>query len=129
MLASAPVSANIPVEDLDRATDFYSEKLELHQLDLPSMDYAATFEAGDGTMLYLYQREGGSEAEHTLATWLVDDLEESVAELRNRGVTFEHYDKPGLRTDEQGIAEAGNVRSAWFKDTEGNTLGVAELRD
>jgi hypothetical protein len=66
--------------------------------------------------------------------WEVEDLEATVAELRSRGVVFEEYDLPGLRTVD-GIADIeGNYPSkggvgekgAWFHDSEGNLLGIGQ---
>ena len=128
MLGNARVGAILVATDIERAKKFYVEKLGLRVVEAPSSngDFAM-FEAGHGTFLYLYLREGGSKAEHTVAGWLVDDIETAVEQLRDRGVVFEHYDVPGLKTDERGIAESGPARSAWFKDTEGNILTVSEI--
>jgi catechol 2,3-dioxygenase-like lactoylglutathione lyase family enzyme len=128
MLADAPVSAILVAADIERAKKFYVEKLGLRSVEYPgSLGDDAMFNSGDGTMLYLYEREGGSKAEHTVAGWRVDDIEKAVGELRERGVVFEHYDMPGLKTDERGIAVSGPAKSAWFKDTEGNILAVTEM--
>jgi len=62
-----------------------------------------------------------------VAGWKVENIEEVVEALRERGVVFEQYDLPGLKTDEQGIAAIGPSKSAWFKDTEGNILSIAEF--
>jgi len=62
-----------------------------------------------------------------VAGWLVEDVDEAVEELRERGVTFEQYDMPGLKTDERGIADIEGVKGAWFKDPEGNILAITEL--
>jgi hypothetical protein len=61
-----------------------------------------------------------------LATWQVADLEQTVAELRSSGVTFERYDDPSLQADEKGIHELGDGRVAWFKDPDGNTFAIEE---
>lgn len=127
MLKDAPIMAILPAKDIERARAFYAEKLGLRRLDSPSVGGDAAFEGGDGTLLYVYEREGGKKADHTAAGWLVEDIEQAVEELERRGVEFEHYDLPGLKTDERGIAELGGVKSAWFKDSEGNTLAINEL--
>ena len=59
------------------------------------------------------------------AFWQVDDVEREVAELRAKGVMFEEYDAPGIKTKD-GIAVAGNTKAAWFKDTEGNILALIQ---
>ncbi|MGD2105712.1 MAG: VOC family protein [Anaerolineae bacterium] len=127
MIADAPLTAILPASDIERAKRFYSEKVGLRPADLAVPDDGAVFLGGSGTMLYLYEREGGTKADHTVAGWLVEDLEQAVAELRGRGIAFESYDMPGLKTDEQGIAESGGARGAWFKDSEGNILALTEF--
>jgi hypothetical protein len=78
-------------------------------------------------MLYLYEREGGTKADHTVAGWVVDDVEKAVDMLSERGLEFEQYDLPGLKTDERGIAESNGMKGSWFKDSEGNILSFTEL--
>lgn len=127
MLADAAVLPTLVASDIERAKEFYVDKLGLKSLDLPGMpENSAIFGCGDGTELYMYQRPGGSRAEHTVAAWHVDDIEAAVAELRNRGITFEQYEMAHLKTDEPAIADDGTSRSAWFKDSEGNTLAISE---
>jgi predicted enzyme related to lactoylglutathione lyase len=127
MLKEARVAAILPAVDIKRARRFYSETLGLPTPDMPVPEDGAAFESGDCTMLYLYEREGGTKADHTVAGWLVEDIEKTVKELRENGVVFEQYDMPGLKTDERGIAEGGGAKSAWFKDTEGNILAITEI--
>ncbi len=81
---------------------------------------------GHETNLILYRRDTPTKADHTAAGWMVDDIEEAVRDLRARGVVFEQYDMPGLKTNEQGIADSGTIKGAWFKDTEGNILSVGQ---
>jgi catechol 2,3-dioxygenase-like lactoylglutathione lyase family enzyme len=127
MLANAPVFAILVAEDIERAKRFYVERLGLQPAELPGVPQdSALFGCGEGTMLYVYQREGGTKAEHTVAGWRVDDIEKAVAELRQRGIVFEQYEMAGLQTDERGIAESGGAKSAWFKDSEGNILAISQ---
>ncbi len=58
--------------------------------------------------------------------WLTPDIEDEVAALKARGVTFESYDLPGLKTDASDIASLGPDRVAWFRDSEGNVLAAGE---
>lgn len=117
----------IPVTDISRAIDFYVNKLGLKQNPMSMEKDGALFDAGKGTMLYLYQR-AASKADHTLASFAVENLEQTMGELLETGVTFEHYDMPGLKTDEKGVATNGNIKSAWFKDPDGNILGLVEVK-
>jgi catechol 2,3-dioxygenase-like lactoylglutathione lyase family enzyme len=131
MLKDGRVATRLPAQDLDRARRFYSEKLGLE----PS-------EARPGGLLYepaqgafaLFESAGASTGEFTQMGWEVDDIEATVAELSQRGVVFEEVDVPGLETVD-GIAEVeGNYpskggkgeRAAWFRDSEGNMLGVGQ---
>jgi catechol 2,3-dioxygenase-like lactoylglutathione lyase family enzyme len=127
MLADAPIQAILVAADIERAKKFYVEKLGLKPVDAPLPEDGAAFESGKGTWFYVYERGAGSKADHTVAGWMVDDVEKAVAELRERGVEFERYDMPGLKTDERGIAVSGPAKSAWFKDSEGNILAVTEM--
>ena len=125
MLANYPVTVILTAVDLERAKKFYEEKLGLESVDAPGPG-GAMFASGEGTGLYLYQRDTATKADHTVAGWKVDKIEEVVRALHERGVVFEQYDLPGLKTDEHGIAARGPVKSAWFKDTEGNILAINE---
>ena len=73
----------------------------------------------------LYPTEFAGTALHTLGAFMVRDVEATVADLRGRGVTFEDYDLPGVKTV-NGIAELGGFKGAWFKDPEGNILSVVQ---
>ena len=125
MLANSRVTAILPAVDLARAKEFYEKKLGLEPIDTPVA--GAMFEGGQGTMLALYPRDTPTKADHTVAGWVVDDIEAVVDALKKRGVVFEQYDMPGMKTDERGIATLGSTKSAWFKDTEGNILSIFEV--
>jgi catechol 2,3-dioxygenase-like lactoylglutathione lyase family enzyme len=127
MLRDAPVVAILPAADIERAKRFYLETLDLRRADVPAPGNDVIFECGEGTLLYIYEREAGTKADHTVAGWLVEDVEEAVEELGERGVVFERYDMPGLKTDERGIAEIDGDKTAWFKDPEGNILAITEM--
>jgi catechol 2,3-dioxygenase-like lactoylglutathione lyase family enzyme len=125
MLGTAKVVPTIPVTDLNKAKEFYTNTLGLSVAKESPM--GIQFQAGEGTQLYIYQR-GPSKADHTLAAFEVDDLEGTVDALKAKGITFEQYDFPGLKTNEKGIAdsEGEGERAAWFKDPDGNILAVSQ---
>lgn len=125
ILATAPVGAVLPAVDIERAERFYRDTLGLEVSRPSGMGGYLTVEAGSGTTLMLYEREA-TKAEHTVAGFLVEDVESAVRELKERGVVFEEYDLPGLKTVE-GIATIGPTKSAWFKDSEGNILSIAHM--
>jgi len=128
MLDNPKVHPTLPVVDLERAKRFYEEKLGLKVVrEDPSP--GALLQAGDGTALYIYQR-APTKADHTVAGFEVKDVEATVKELKAKGVVFEDVDFPSLKTKE-GIATMatpkGEVKAAWFKDTEGNILAVRNV--
>jgi len=125
-LSTAPAATTLPAEDLKRARSFYEEKLGLETELRDDMPESLFVHAGQGTLIVLYQR-GRATAENTAVTFEVDDLEATVSDLRSRGIKFEEYDFPGLKTT-NGIADRGADRGAWFKDSEGNTLCAHETR-
>jgi predicted enzyme related to lactoylglutathione lyase len=123
MLRSSPVVATLPAVDINRAVKFYSQVLGLKRVEMPGPGDAALFEAGQGTQIFIYQREA-TKAEHTAATFVVADIDEVVDGLVDKGVVFEQYDFGDIKTDERGIVSMGPNKSAWFKDTEGNIIAV-----
>jgi len=128
MLEQARVAAVVPVSDVEAAIRFYGDTLGLRlterRNDLPE-NREAEFEAGDGTLL-VYESVGAGQSRHTVAGFRVDDIDAVVSSLRERGVVFEEYDLPDLKT-ENGIAAVGDVRAAWCKDPDGNILAVESI--
>ncbi len=130
-LAGGRVQTRIPVTDLDRARAWYAEKLGLEPAE--ERPGALRYVCGAGEFA-LFQTAGKPDGSHTQMGWNVDDVEATVAELRKRGVVFEGYDLPGLKTVD-GIAEiegqypskGSGERAAWFRDSEGNLLGIGEI--
>ena len=122
-LSIKSVMPTIAVEDLDRAISFYRDKLGLQVRRLEDETGSAIAQVGDSGRLLLYT-SGYRRGETTYAGFLADDVEGTVRELRDRGVAFEEYDVPGLKT-ENGIATIGDLKTSWFKDSEGNTLAVS----
>src|SRR5215211_6566828 len=131
MLENAKVATRLPAQDLERARAFYSEKLGLEPVE--ERPGGLLYRCG-GTEFALFASGGQPSGAHTQMAWEVEDIEAVVKELRGRGVVFEEYDFPGLTTVD-GIAEVeGNYpskggrgeRAAWFRDSEGNVLGMGE---
>ena len=127
MLINSPVTPTLVVTDLARAKDFYENKLGLTADSSMTDEMGVLYNAGQGTKLYLYLRQNASTADNTQVSFRVEDIEKTIAELSEKGVVFEHYDMPGLKTDEKGIATIGKLRSAWFKDQDGNILSVLQV--
>ena len=124
VLADARVSAGLPASDLARATAFYEETLGLRKTQ--ESEGSVMFTCGAGTMLFVYPSEFAGTNQATAAGFEVGDIEAAMDELRGKGVTFEDYDLPGLRTVD-GVATIGTSKSAWFKDAEGNILALVQM--
>ena len=130
MLADSQVATRLPVKNLERARKFYSEKLGLEPAE--ERPGGLSYRCGPGYFA-LFESVGAASGTHTQVAWEVVDIEATIAMLRARGVVFEEYDLPGLKTV-NGIAEIeGNYpskgvgeRGAWFKDSEGNLLGIGQ---
>ena len=123
-LGTARVMATIAARNLARARQYYADSLGLTPLS--ELAGGETIFACEGSHFLLYETQFAGTAQHTVATFIVDDLDASMADLRSRGVVFEEYDFPGLKT-ENGVAMMDNGRSAWFKDSENNILALTEL--
>jgi catechol 2,3-dioxygenase-like lactoylglutathione lyase family enzyme len=116
--------ACVPVLDLARAKAFYEKKLGL----VPKEEYGdggLVYECGQGTVFFMYRSAGAGTSKANQAFWTVEDLDAEMADLRARGVKFEDYDLPGLKTV-NGVNIGGGVKSAWFKDSEGNILAIGQ---
>jgi catechol 2,3-dioxygenase-like lactoylglutathione lyase family enzyme len=121
MLGDNDAIATIPVKDLAVAEKFYRKTLGLKPLKTEE-EGVSRFQSGESEVLvYASPYAGTNQA--TTATWVVDHVEELVRDLRSKGVTFEHYDLPGL-TLEDDVHMAGDFRAAWFKDPDGNILHI-----
>jgi catechol 2,3-dioxygenase-like lactoylglutathione lyase family enzyme len=131
LLQAGAVATRLPAQDLDRARRFYAEKLGLHPAE--ERPGGLRYECGEGRFS-LFASAGRPSGEHTQMAFEVDDIDAVVEELRGRGVVFEEVDVPGLRTT-NGIADveghypstgAIGERAAWFRDSEGNLLGIGQ---
>jgi catechol 2,3-dioxygenase-like lactoylglutathione lyase family enzyme len=131
MLENAHVATRLPTQDLDRARRFYSDKLGLEPTEERPGGLLYRFAAGE---FALFGSAGVSPGTFTQIAFEVDDLDTVVAELKRRGVVFEEVHLPGLRTTD-GVAEvkgnypskgANGERAAWFRDSEGNLLGIGQ---
>ena len=124
MLTNAAVTTILPVIDAERARRFYETTLGLNYVG-QSGDGKYMFSIGSGT-LALLQKAEGTRAEHTALSFEVADTASAVRELTARGVTFEDYDYPGLKTIDK-VCILGSEKAAWFKDPEGNILCVHQV--
>jgi catechol 2,3-dioxygenase-like lactoylglutathione lyase family enzyme len=125
MLGIAPIIAVVPVLDLDRARKFYEDKLGLVAKEEYGGGAGLVYECGQGTTFFMYRSGGAGTSKANQAFWTVDDLEAEMAELKRKGVVFEDYDMPGLKTI-NGVNTGGGSKTAWFKDSEGNILALSQ---
>jgi len=123
MLTNSPIVPYIPVADMARARKFYEGKLGLK----PREEYAGgvIYECGNGSWVFMYPSAGAGTSKASTAFWAVDDVAAEVADLKAKGVVFEEYNMPGIKTV-NSIATGGGARTAWFKDSEGNILAVSQ---
>ncbi|KAF1723046.1 VOC family protein [Pseudoxanthomonas wuyuanensis] len=123
MLQDHPLYAYLPANDVTRAREFYETRLGF----TPEEEQAGgvTYRFGEGTACFLYPTPNAGTSKASQAFWQVEDVEREVAELKARGVVFEHYDMPGAVAGSD-IVTAGGAKAAWFKDTEGNILALIQ---
>jgi len=123
MLQKSPMYSYIPAKDVTRARKFYEEKLGFK----PKEEIAGgvAYEFGEHTACFLYPTPNAGTSKASQAFWQVDDVEREVAELKKRGVVFEEYDTPEMKTV-NSIFTGGGAKAAWFKDSEGNIMAVIQ---
>jgi len=123
VLKNAAIIPYIPVSDMSRARKFYEQKIGLKAKE----EYAGgvIYECGKGSWIFMYPSAGAGTSKASTAFWTVDDVAAEVRELKARGVFFEEYDMPGVKTV-NGIATGGGAKTAWFKDSEGNILAISQ---
>lgn len=126
-LNESRVEAVAAVSDLDRSKDFYERQLGLAP-DAED-DGGVRYPCAEGSSIFIYlSPENAGRTQATIAGWFVNDLDAIIDDLASRGVAFEQYDQPGIKTDQRGIFDNGRLRAAWIKDPDGNTLALTEVR-
>jgi catechol 2,3-dioxygenase-like lactoylglutathione lyase family enzyme len=129
-LKDAHIASRLPAQDLDRARRWYSMKLRLNPVE--ERPGGLRYLVG-GVEFAIYQSAGRPDGSFTQLAFTVENLDAEVADLRSRGVVFEEYDIPGLETANGVVEIDGNYpskgsgeRAAWFRDSEGNMLGIGQ---
>lgn len=121
MLGNGQLFATVAVSDMNAAKKFYGETLGL---ELASEDMGgATYQSSGGGKVYVYQSGTAGSGQATCVYWAVDDPEAAVEELKGKGVAFEHYDLPFGEWKGDVLVGEG-MMAAWFKDPDGNVLGL-----
>ena len=114
----------LPAADLKRAQSFYHDALGLDPDEIH--EGTLVYHVGSGSVFEIYETSNAGTAKNTQMEWITDDLDAEMSRLRERGVVFEEYDIPGMKTV-NGVATAPDLKSAWFRDTEGNFICISEL--
>lgn len=126
-LATAPATTILPTAQPAAARAFYTDALGL-PFRGQDADGKLLFDLASGSTLALIEKPAGAQAEHTAMSFEVPDIARSIAELQDRGVVFDDYDLPGLKTVDH-MCVLGAEKAAWFKDPDGNILCLHELLD
>lgn len=126
MLTKTMITTMLPVSDVERAARFYADTLGLHER-ATSADGGRIFDAGNGDAIGLLPAGPGAQSGHTALSFEVPDIASEIRDLESRGVRFEDYDLPDLKTVDH-IADMGTEKAAWFTDPEGNILCLHEVR-
>jgi catechol 2,3-dioxygenase-like lactoylglutathione lyase family enzyme len=131
MMRNVRAAARLPCQDLDRARRWYAEKLGLEPAE--ERPGGLLYRLAGGEEFGLFSSAGASPGTFTQMGFQLDDLDETVAEMKRRGVVFEEVDVPGLETTDGIAFIEGNYpskgrddRAAWFHDSEGNLLGIGQ---
>jgi catechol 2,3-dioxygenase-like lactoylglutathione lyase family enzyme len=123
MLTKTKAFGSFSADDMDKAREFYGETLGLNTAEGPEGVLVLQIEGGNDVMVY--PKPDHAPAVYTVLNFPVEDVEQAVDALVEKGVTFERYD--GLEQDERGIARGAGPLIAWFRDPAGNILSVVEL--
>ena len=122
MFENSLAMAVLPASDLERARRFWSDVFGLTPV---RSDMGGDFYVVGGLPLLVYETQFAGTAQNTSFGLFTDDLDRDMASLRERGVTFNDYDLPGLKT-ENGVVDMDGERGAWFNDSEGNIISIAQ---
>lgn len=123
LMADHRAYPTLPAADLGRAKAWYHDKLGLDPAE--ESEFGTTYRLAGGTGFQLYESRFAGTAQNTAMGFMSDDVMGDMKMLRDKGVKFEEYDMPGLKT-ENGMATMGPYHGAWFKDSEGNILAIGD---
>lgn len=119
LIADGNVVATVAVNDIGAGKKFYGDKLGLKQVD--ENPGGVTYKVGDGR-LFVYPSPTAGSGKATSAFFELKDFDAAMKELKDAGVTFEQYDEmPGMK---DGVMDMDGMKAAWFKDPDGNILGI-----
>ncbi len=125
MLEKSKAFSGFSVNDTQKAKEFYGRTLGL---EVSESNGLLNLRLAGGTTVLIYPKPNHTPANFTILNFPVDNVDKAVDELTKRGVRFEIYNQPNLKTDERGIFRGGGPVIAWFKDPAGNILSVLEQK-
>ena len=112
----------LPAADLDRFRAYYHDRLGLD----PAEEHDGMLVYRDsGSEFEVYVTENAGTAKNTQMVWMTDDLDAEMRRLRDAGIEFEDFEIPGMKT-ENGVVTTDEMKSAWFRDSEGNILCITQ---
>jgi predicted enzyme related to lactoylglutathione lyase len=124
MLNTNKAFSSFSVNDIAKAKDFYGKTLGLQISSGP--EGTLVLELSNSAKALMYPKPNHQPATFTVLNFPVDSVDKAVDDLSKRGVHFEIYNEPGLKTDQRGISRGNGPTIAWFKDPAGNILSVLE---
>jgi catechol 2,3-dioxygenase-like lactoylglutathione lyase family enzyme len=125
MLSASNVMAMVAVSDLAKGKEFYGGKLGLKSVG--ENEGGVAYKSGTGE-LFMYPAPSAGKNEATSVSWDVDDIESVVKDLSGKGISFEHYDMPYAKLEgDIHVMMDGMAKAAWFKDPDGNILGITQM--
>lgn len=125
MLGDSQAFSGFAVPDIKQAKDFYGDVLGLRVTEMEDQGLLQ-IHLGSGADVFVYSKEDHEPAVFTILNFQVDDVDSAVADLKAKGVRFESYDLPEIKTDENDIARGPGPNIAWFTDPAGNILSVLD---
>ena len=125
MLKNAPVFVTFSVDDLEKAKQFYAETLGLGVDD--SMPGMLDVKVAGGGKVMIYSKKNHQPANYTVLNFTVDNLAKAMNQLKQKGLKFEQYDLPDIKTDENGVVDYGMMKIAFFNDPAGNNHAVLQM--
>lgn len=115
----------LPAADLKRAQAFYHEALDLDPAEAHEETHTLVYRTGASGTFEIYETSNAGTARNTQMGWITDDLDAEMSRLRARGVVFEEYDVPEMKTV-NGVVTSDDLKAAWFRDTEGNFICISQ---
>ncbi|MBK0379972.1 VOC family protein [Mucilaginibacter segetis] len=128
MLQNSKAFSGFSVDDTEKAKQFYGDILGLNVTQDNNMGGVLTIHVTGGAKILAYPKPNHSPATFTILNFLVDNIADSVNQLKAKGIQFESYDMENFKTDEDNIFRGGGPLIAWFKDPAGNILSVIETK-